>query len=151
MACCQERFDLGGLSCFVSCSVVILDRAFNLASSVLPGARPRMELALSVPAPKVFKPAPDFPRYHKLQGSLLAVGRAARAMVVPQRGASQQNLGSAASIPLPVQWAVLAGRSWEHECLGASPAHGGVEGRSPPLLPIKMVRSPAVLTGHIFY
>lgn len=151
MACSQEQFDLGGLSCFVSFSVVILDHVFNLASSVLPGAQSRVELALSVPAPEVFKPAPDFPRYCKLQGSLLAIGRAARVMVVPQRGASQQNLGSAASIPLPVQWAALAGRSWEHECLGASPAHGGAKGSSSLLLPIKMVRSPAVLTGHIFH
>ena len=122
----------------------------HTAREVSPG-EPSTELALSVPAPKVSKPAPNFPRHRELQGLLLAVGRAARGMVVPQRGASQQNLGSAASILLPIQWAALASRSWEHERLGASPAHWGAKGSSTPLLPIKMVRSLAVLTGHIFY
>lgn len=45
---------------------------------VRPG-EPSAELALAVPVPEVSKlvPSPNFPRYHELQESLLAVGRAA--------------------------------------------------------------------------
>jgi len=40
MARCQEWLDLAGLSCFVSCAVVILDHVLNPAVLVLPRAWP---------------------------------------------------------------------------------------------------------------
>lgn len=69
------------------------------------------ELALSIPAPKTSSSS-RFSQAPRAPDVILAVGRAAQGVVVPQRGASQRNRGSAASTLLPTQRAVSAGRSW---------------------------------------
>lgn len=78
-----------------------------------------MELTLSVPVPKVPKPAPTFPRHCELHRSLLAVVEQHKVMAAPLCAASQD--GSAAPALLPVQWAVMTRQKWDHECLGTSP------------------------------
>lgn len=145
--------DLDGLSCSVSYAVVIPDHLLNLVILVQPSntspGQLSMEFTLSEPSPKVSKPIPNFPRHPDPQRSLLTIGRAAQRMIVTLCGACQQNLASVACVPPPIQGVLLAKRS--RECLGAPPAHQGVKDGSAPLPAIKMVKSPAVLTGHILH
>lgn len=64
-------------------------------------------------------------------------------MVLPNKTLVQQHPSCCQSNGLC--WPAEAGSmsAWRH--------HWGSKGGSTPLLPIKMARSPAVLTGHIFY